>query len=117
MINHVAGSINGYNIAMVPHEEPVENDTNAARMKVMAGTKYGDSDISSMLFEIKVAVCICSVISATDHARIRISTAVSMVRKPLMRLSMLSLRLNIRWLRVSTIATRTLDNDDHRRAV
>ncbi len=32
----------GYKIAIVPHEEPVENAINAEKIKVIAGNKKGE---------------------------------------------------------------------------
>lgn len=42
--NHEEGRINGYRMAIVPHEVPVEKPIKAAKMKVSAGTTAGDND-------------------------------------------------------------------------
>ena len=93
-IDHDSGIIKGYNIAIVPQEDPVENATRPARMKVTDGTTKG-----AMLPEIRLvkksAVCKSDVIFDKDQAKTRMIIAVNMVLKPDMMLPTTSWMLKI----------------------
>ena len=90
----VAGSISGYKMAIVPHDDPVENATNAANKKVRVGINQAGMCPPKSSVK-KVAVCKSSVMLAKLHAKIKMTTALSMVLNPAMTEFMLSSRLRI----------------------
>src|SRR6056297_1748600 len=104
-------------IAMVPHDEPVEKATSAAKIKVSAGINCGEILTLTMTWDIKSAVCRCLVTRAMDHAKIKITIAVNMVRKPFIILSTVSFRFKIFCDRVSKIAISTPEMDDQSKAL
>ena len=69
-------------MAIVPQEVPVEKPIKAAKRKVRAGTKVGDSDHSNSRCETNSAVFMSLVTKAIDQAMVRIKTALNITLKP-----------------------------------